>query len=161
MDENEMDLDAPTTRRDLKELEGATRRDLKELEGATRRDLKELRSELSELETRLSELIRGGFANHPTHAESDASFRQVQLHIEAVLAQHPTHAELAQHTNAIVEASRADRSTQHAQQTRAIHEDMQSQISGLDDRYRDLPERVAKLEIAVFSTSRPPKRKPG
>ena len=87
MTENEMSLDEPATRRDLK--------------------------------------------SHPTHAELDASLRQVMLHIETTVAQH---------ANAILEGVR-------------------EQIRGRDDQYRDLPARVTKLEAAVFSP--PPKRKAG
>jgi septal ring factor EnvC (AmiA/AmiB activator) len=158
MNENEMNLDEPATRRDLKELEVATRRDLKELELATRRDLKELevatRRDLKELELGLKELelglkeleteLKAQLANHPTHAQLDASLRQVMLHIETTAAQS---------ANAIAEANRAEL----ARQTKAIGEDLAAQIRGLDDQYRGLPERVTKLETAVFSP--PPKRK--
>ena len=145
MDENEMDLDEPATRRDLKELETATRRDLNA-------GMSELRTEMLGLETRLSELIRAGFANHPTHAQLDASLRQAQLHIESTAAQY---------ANASAEVMRAEMAAQLAQQTNAIREDLRSVINGLDDRYRDLPKRVTKLETAVFPPPSKRKRKTG
>jgi len=96
MIENEMKLDDPATRRDLK--------------------------------------------NHPTNAQLDASLRQVMLHIDSTFAQVMLHVDstVAQHANAILEGVR-------------------DTIRGLDDRYRDLPARVTKLEATVFSP--PPKRK--
>jgi hypothetical protein len=82
MNEHEMNLDELATRGDLRDLATATRRDL-----------------------------RDALANHPTHAQLDASLRQVMLHVDG---------SIAQHTNAVLEAVR----------------DM---VRGVDDQYRDLP----------------------
>jgi hypothetical protein len=114
MNENEMSLDDPATRRDVKELRGGLKSEISELRS-------ELKSEISEL--------RGELAKRPTQTQIDASFRQVMVHIDTAFAQH----------------------------VNAILEDVRKQIAGLDDRYHDLPERVTKLETAVFSP--PPKRK--
>ena len=90
MTENEMKLDEPATRRDLRELK-AELINTEFKNHPTRRDL------------------RDALANHPTHAQLDASLRQVMLHIEATVAQH---------VNASLEAVR----------------DM---FRSLDDQYRD------------------------
>jgi len=127
MDENEVDLDEPATRRDLKEL-------------ATRRDLRDLKVEL-----------KAELANHPTRVETDASFSQVLLHIESVRVQ--LSAELAQHANAISETLRVDMSAQLTQQTNAIREDLRSQISGLQRRLEGRAgDLIAEVDAHVGTT---------
>jgi hypothetical protein len=63
-----------------------TENEMKLDEPATRRDLKDLRTELENHPTRRD--LRDALANHPTHAQLDASLRQVMLHIEATVARH-------------------------------------------------------------------------
>src|ERR1700709_1096236 len=68
MTENEMNLDEPATRRDLRALRMHL---MPERENhPTRRDL------------------RDALANHPTHAQLDATVREVMLHIDRTVAQH-------------------------------------------------------------------------
>ena len=91
MTENEMNLDEPATRRDLRELKA----ELINTEFKNHPTRRDLRDELAKHPTHAH--LRDALANHPTHAQLDASLRQVILHIEATVAQH---------ANAILEAVR-------------------------------------------------------
>ena len=110
MNENEMDLDAPATRRDLKDLASDLRRELRE----TRDDLKNFAT-------------RDDLKNFATRDDLNNVRREID-------------GDFARHTNTILD-------------------EIRGWIRALDDKYRDLPGRVAKLENVVFSPPSKRKRK--
>ncbi|MEP6859723.1 MAG: hypothetical protein ABJE66_03830 [Deltaproteobacteria bacterium] len=112
----------------------------------TRRDLEEvLDQRLANHPThaQLEQVLDQRLANHPTHAQLEEIF-------DRRLADHPTHAQLADQL--------AQLRTEIASDTRTtmtvLLEDAFKRFRVIDDQYKDLPDRVHKLEEAVFSPPR-------
>ena len=97
-------------------------------------------------------------ADYPTKAD-----------LKAELANYPTKAELATaleswanvivsmlrgEMHAMEKRLRTDLNEDLGRHVRAANEDMQRFLAGFDDRYKDLPPRVTKLEAKVFAPKR-------
>jgi hypothetical protein len=54
----------------------------------------------------------------------------------------------------VIKSSHKELGEQLASHARAFHEDASRQIAGLDDKYKDLPPRVRRLENTVFPSRR-------
>ena len=110
----------------------------------------ELREELAALEQKLDQKLE----NYPTKAD-----------LEKKLENYPTKADLAVHLEGwatrILEVARAELAVLReqinadmARHVRAANEEMRDWMRAQDDRYRDLPPRVARLEAKVFAPKR-------
>ncbi len=150
----------PVTRDQLREelARYPTHEDLREelARYPTRDELKEtLRQELARYPTRdeLKETLRQELARYPTRDELKETLRQE-------LARYPSRDELADFMRAIVLqhdrtlASIDGLRVDIARSARAAAEEHRRELGVLDDRYRDLPDRVTTLERTVDAHAR-------
>ncbi len=103
---------------------------------------------------------------------SDMSHPVTRAELREELAKHPTKAELALHlqgwADRLIDLFRAEMSAvrndmrtlreelgaELARHVRAANEEMRDWTRAFDDRYKDLPPRVDKLETKVFAPKR-------
>ena len=90
-----------------------------------------------------------------TRGELRAEIEQLEIRLEQRLALMATKADLEIWAGALMERMSAE----IARHTRAVQEEMRSQVAVIDDKYKDLPGRVSRLEAAVFPSSTTRKRR--
>ncbi|HET9987853.1 MAG TPA: hypothetical protein VFQ65_05020 [Kofleriaceae bacterium] len=95
----------------------------------------------------LEEVLDQRLADYPTRAELRETLR-------TALANHPTHAQLAESLAQLRKELRAEIADDTRTTMTVLLEDAFKRFRVIDDQYKDLPGRVAKLEQAVFPPPR-------
>jgi hypothetical protein len=111
----------------------------------------ELREEIDRLDARITELSDRMTAEMATMATTMATKTELEMWGGALLKRIESG---EQRLIERITATERQLQTDLARHANALHEAMAKMVSGIDDKYSDLPRRVSRLEGTVFRTRR-------